>query len=157
MGHIIEEIKELRELGLGSMQTKFYDDMLEVAKEVEVVPISKVFSAAEVRQIIEVIRPQKRQCYRNAALLSEMFPNKVRYVEGFTRQYFNIEHAFNKVGDKYVDITFELALGEDVTKYEYVSLVEASSEEVLEDIRENDNITGDYYRRQYIKKLQANN
>lgn len=157
MGHIIEELEAFRDMGLGAMQTKFYADMISDAKEVEVVPVSKVFSAAEVRQIIEVIRPQKRQCYRNAALLSEMFPNKVRYVEGFTRQYFNIEHAFNKVGDKYVDITFELALGGDVTKNEYVSLIEASSEEVLKDIGEHNNITGDYYRRQYVKRLQSNN
>ena len=44
----------------------------------------------------------------------------MRYVEGKTLAIIPIEHAFNRVGDKYVDITFELALNNDPTQYEYV-------------------------------------
>ena len=44
---------------------------------------------------------------------------------------FGIEHAWNKVGDKYVDITMELVLDRDPTKEEYMALGEYEQETVV--------------------------
>lgn len=44
---------------------------------------------------------------------------------------FGIEHAWNKVGDKYVDITMELALQRDPTEEEYMALGEYNQETVV--------------------------
>lgn len=75
-------------------------------------------------------------CYKNASDLVERVewmaghydPNipPVKYVEGLTYEpgLLPIEHAFVKIGDKYIDPTFERALHIDVTKCEYVALVE---------------------------------
>lgn len=43
-----------------------------------------------------------------------------------------IEHAFNCINGVYVDITDELVLGYDVTKEDYLSIIEISDEKVLE-------------------------
>lgn len=67
------------------------------------------------RLVIELIRrtvrPVVKGCYRNAHLLTLLFPDRVQYVEGKTNAFIPIDHAFNRVGDKYIDITFEFALG----------------------------------------------
>lgn len=39
--------------------------------------------------------------------------------------------VFNKIKDKYVDITAELVLGKDVTKEDYISIIEINSKKVL--------------------------
>ena len=41
-----------------------------------------------------------------------------------------IEHAFNCVDGKYVDITMELALGKDMNEDSYISIGEFSTDEV---------------------------
>lgn len=41
---------------------------------------------------------------------------------------FGIEHAWNKIGDKYIDITMELVLHRDPTQEEYLSLGEYSED-----------------------------
>ena len=48
----------------------------------------------------------------------------MQYVEGKTNVFIPIDHAFNRVGNKYIDITFEFALGLDPTQYEYVAFGE---------------------------------
>lgn len=45
---------------------------------------------------------------------------------------FGIEHAWNKVGDKYVDITMELALEKDPAQEEYMVLGEYDQETVID-------------------------
>lgn len=64
----------------------------------------------EIELIRRVVRPEVKGCYRNAHLLTLLFPDRVRYVEGKTHTVIPIDHAFNRVGDKYIDITFEFAL-----------------------------------------------
>lgn len=48
----------------------------------------------------------------------------MQYVEGKTNAIIPIDHAFNRLGDKYIDITFEFALELDPTQYEYVAFGE---------------------------------
>lgn len=78
-------------------------------------------------------------CYRNAAELVRLVAGlgaftlttaPVRYVEGYAYCYelLPIEHAFVKIGDKYIDPTFELALHLDVRKEIYVSCIELDFE-----------------------------
>lgn len=132
-------------------QQAFFDQQLADAKEIKMSKLSDVFTPREINLIKNIVRPQKNQCYRNSALMAELFPDRCKYVEGFGYSLFNIDHAWNKVGDKYVDVTWELVLKEDTTKRVYVALIEASAEEIVKDISEHDNIVGDYYRRYYIK------
>lgn len=126
---LIVELRTFAKLiGEEGRQAEFYRQMLKDAKPIEVVRLSEVFSPAEVKAIEVLVYPKKKQCYRNATLLSHInhiFPD-VKYVEGKMTccGAFGIEHAWNKVGDKYVDITMELVLDRDPTKEEYMSLVE---------------------------------
>ena len=80
-----------------------------------------------------LVQPKKKECWRNAALLSLYFPN-VEYVEGrlLAAGIIGIDHGFNKVGDKYIDITAELCLNFDVEKESYIKIQEYNSGEVLE-------------------------
>lgn len=74
--------------------------------------------------IRNVIKPKPKECYRNAYLLCEAFPERILYCEGRTNVPIPIDHAFNKVGDAYIDITFEFALNENPSIYEYVTFGE---------------------------------
>lgn len=114
-------------------QKEYYTDLLQNAKPVKVVSVKDVFTPEGIRLIKERISPKKKQCYRNASLLTCLFPD-VMYVEGkvMPENMFPIDHAFNKVGDSYIDITVELVLGEDVTKPDYVVLGEYDNNQVVE-------------------------
>ena len=132
MNSIIEEIELMKSITTG-LQKEYYSDLLQSSKVVNVVSVKDVFTPEEVSLIKKIIRPKKKQCYRNATLLTYLFPN-VMYIEGksMPENFFPIDHAFNKVGDFYIDITFELVLGEDVTKTEYVSFGEYDNNQVIE-------------------------
>lgn len=154
---IIRELNAIAQMQWHPVQGAYFRQQAQDAKPVEVSSVSSVFSPAELRLIKTVIKPKQGQCYRNAALLTELFPDKCRYVEGYGwNRILKVEHAFNRVGDKYVDITWELVLGEDVTAIPYVSLIEASRDEVIEDIAAHGNTTGDYYLHDYLKKNKLN-
>lgn len=156
---IITEIKGLYNITVGQ-QKKYYSDLLNVAKPVKVVSVKEVFTPEEIRLIQDIIKPQEKQCYKNAGLLVNMFPEKVRYVEGkvMPPYLFPIEHAFNKVGDLYIDITFEIVLKDDVTKIDYVSFGEYNSIEVFEAGIET-GVWGGYYnyywRKKQVKTFEA--
>lgn len=78
--------------------------------------INKLYSFrnwADMDYIRHVIKPKPKECYRNSHLLCEAFPERILYCEGKTNVPIPIDHAFNKVGDAYIDITFEFALHEN--------------------------------------------
>ena len=131
---IVAEIQALAQLGFTGRQKAFHEQMAKDVKPVQCVPLKDVFTADEIRLIKKIAKPKRNQCYRNAAVLTGLFPSKVKYVEGYAYvpELIPIEHAFNKVGDKYIDVTFELALHYDVTKEEYATLIEADEKELLE-------------------------
>ena len=91
--------------GCDGLHKKFYEQQLQDFHEVKCVKLSDIFTNDEVRTI----------------------KMAVQYVEGQVTIFngaFGVEHAWNKVDDKYVDLTFELALGEDPTKELYMALGE---------------------------------
>ena len=151
---IRQELESFAKLCSGT-QRKFYEQQLKDLKDVRVVPLREVFSAEEIKRIKKYVQPKPKMCYRNAHRLCEVFPEKgIEYVEGYTTIFdgtFPIEHAWNKVGDKYVDITFELALKNDVTKEIYMSLGVYSWRTLLQTSLAT-GCYGDIYRTTYINK-----
>lgn len=130
---IIKELCQIAEIMHGK-QKSYYERMLADATPVRITPLSEVFDEETIRMIKEVINPQTKQCYKNATMLCEMFKGIVSYVEGryTVMGTFSTEHAWNKIEDKYIDITAELALGRTNTnEEEYVALGEYDDNEVL--------------------------
>ena len=119
-------------IGEEGRQAEFYRQMLKDAKPIEVVRLSEVFTDAQIKAIKKFVKPKAKECYRNATVFSHMCP-EVKYVEGKMTCLgaFGIEHAWNKIGDKYVDITMELALQRDPTEEEYMALGEYDQETVV--------------------------
>ncbi len=151
---IIEELQMVAMLPMADHQKRYFNQMLADAKPVQCTPLAELFSKEELAEIRRVIRPRKHQCYNNALKCAESLPDKIKYVEGFGwNGLCKVEHAFNRIGNVYVDITWDMVLGHDVTKEAYVSLIEDDAENVLRNVAEYDNITGDYYRRKYIESL----
>lgn len=150
---LIKQIEQMRDLVSNSRQVQWYEDLLKVAKTVTVSPISEVLSEEQIQYIKDNVQLRKKECYRHATLFCLYIPNSV-YVEGqFSTFGLPIEHAFNKVGDKYVDITAELVLGEDVSKLEYISWGEYDIDLVSKIITDR-GYYGDIYRQLYVKNLK---
>jgi len=145
---LISELETLWRLVSGAdmveSQLFFYKRSLEDARDVKVVPLGEVLSKQQIEQIKTIINPQPKECYKNATLLSQYL--NCTYVEGknLVCGVFGTEHAFNRIGDKYVDITLELALGKDVTKEEYIVQGEWLAEECL-DISVSRGVYGSLY------------
>ena len=109
--------------------SEYFKRKVEVGHTIKCVSIYDVFTKDEIEnKIIPYCRIEKKMCFSNAYHLTTLFPDRVKYVEGevaILNGGLGIEHAWNLVDDThYVDLTFELALGEDVTKGVYVSLGE---------------------------------
>ena len=111
------------------------------ANSVDIVSLSEVFSPEEIKVIKKYIRPKAKMCYKNAYMLCDYFDgdgHDVRYVEGYLNMRgLPIEHAFNYVDGKYVDITMELALGKDMEEDSYISIGEFSTDEVRKVLLKN--------------------
>lgn len=151
---IIEEMRAFMRLDLNPRQKQYFADTIAVAKRVDIVRAADVFNDYELEIIRDILKHQPQQCYRNAHLLCQLFPERVRYCEGKTFAFIPIEHAFNRVGDKYVDITFEFALGLDPTQYEYVAFGEYPAG-VIEEITDQTGYYGDIYRFCYCAAQMA--
>lgn len=151
---IIEEMRALLQLDLPDRQRQYFIDTIAVAKRVEVVKAADVFDEREIELIRRTVCPVVKGCYKNAHLLTLRFPDRVQYVEGKTNAMIPIDHAFNRVGDKYIDITFEFALELDPTQYEYVAFGEYPAG-VIEEIINKTGYYGDIYRFCYCAKQMA--
>lgn len=116
--------------------------------------MADVFNDREIEQIRRVVGPEVKGCYRNSHLLTLLFPDRVQYVEGQTYTgVFGIDYAFNRIGDKYVDVTFELAFNDDPTQYEYVAFEEYPAD-VIQSVTEETGYYGEVYRHLYIEKMR---
>ena len=105
-----QQAQQLAEVTSG-MQQIYYQGIADNSKDIECVPLAEAFTPEELKDIKKYLHPQPKECYRNATKLCELFPDKVLYCEGLMDCFgFGIDHAWNKVGDKYVDITMEIAL-----------------------------------------------
>ena len=150
---LLEDIEAYEALASGNQQ-EYFKGLLSVAKPVEVVSIYDVFTKDEIMKIRRYVRPRKKMCYRNSHRLTSLFPDKVKYVEGrFSCSFIGlpIDHAFNRVGDKYVDITVELALKENVTEHEYIKFAEYDLEQI-ESAAYETGYYGEYYKFYWMKR-----
>ena len=77
----------------------------------------------------------------------------VEYVEGKVKLEcgISVEHAFNRKGDKYFDITWELALNDKTDGVEYLSIGEYSQETINRIAIENE-VYGDIVRSMFLKQ-----
>lgn len=66
---IIKEIEMMLELPLHERQKAYFQDLLNAAKPVKIVPAADVLEDYELDYIRHVIKPQPKQCYRNSHLL----------------------------------------------------------------------------------------
>lgn len=153
---IVKELRQMLELAenmdLDPKQIKWYRYLLDVAKPVKCVLAADVLEDYQLDYIKHVIKPKKNECYRNSHLLTNAFP-EILYVEGKVDVPFEIDHGFNRVGDKYIDITFEFALGENPREYPYLSIGEYDARMVMELALET-GYYGEYYKYLYIKNLR---
>lgn len=150
---IIKEIESILKLPLCERKSRYYQHLLKSAKKVKIVRAADVLSKYELNVIRKIINPQPKQCYRNAHLLCVLLPGKFEYCEGKVNSFFPIKHAFNKVGDSYIDITFEFALNENPCQYEYVSFGEYDAE-TIEEVSKETGYYGDVYRYLYNKSIK---
>jgi len=140
----------------GQKQSDFFAQKLKDGKIVTCVPLCEVFDEREINIIKQLVRPEKRMCFKNAHILTSLFPDRVKYVEGevtICGGGIGIEHAWNLVdGEHYVDLTFELALGEDVTKEGYVALG-AYDAKTLRRVTRKTGYYGGIYNQLYLDAL----
>ena len=136
--HIIEELRAKAALDWNPEQKAWFEQQANDARPVQCVRMRDAFTPEQLQFLFKNIgyKTQQKMCYRNAAILVESiewmafhFDQSVGepiYVEGFAYAYglLPIEHAFVKVGDLYVDPTFERALHRDVRNELYVSCIE---------------------------------
>ncbi|MBQ2855525.1 MAG: hypothetical protein IJE78_00580 [Bacteroidaceae bacterium] len=78
---LLTDIEAYAALASGNQQ-EYFKGLLNVAKPVEVVSIKDVFTNDEIKMIKRLVRPKKKMCYRNSHLLTTLFSDKVKYVEG---------------------------------------------------------------------------
>ena len=132
--YLIENIRKIKDMLCEGKQKDFWNSKLIRAKKIKMSSIYDVFDKETVEYIKDTVNPQPKQCFKNAQKFVMNFPLFNEYVEGewgFSELGIGIEHAFNKIKDKYVDITAELVLGKDVTKEDYISVIEIKDEKVL--------------------------
>ena len=153
--YIMEHIKMLYNVTSGE-QKKYYQHQLDCAKPIECVSIREVLSESEIDLIKSVINPQPKECYKNATRLAMLFPDRVEYVEGYygVMGVLGTEHAWNRVGDKYIDITAELVLEKNITDEHYVQLMTLSADEVTDMVLEEDCYTW-LFGVKYAKKFKS--
>lgn len=94
----------------------YFESKIKAAHQVTVVSLTEVFTADEIDAIWHYVDPQMHECYKNSLSLCELFPERCQYCECMVYVPIGVEHAINKVGDKYVDVTFEMVLRENPVK-----------------------------------------
>lgn len=115
MSNTINYIKNLCRVSEGETR-QMWNEYKRRSKVVHITPIREVLTDEEISFILEYIKPKQHECYRNAHEATRILG--VQYVEGFIEiGGLPIDHAFNRRGDKYFDITFELVLKEKATEY----------------------------------------
>ena len=127
---IIKELRARASLDWNPEQKAWFEQQANDARPVQCVRMRDVFTQDQLRFLFQTMG------YKNAAelvqrieLMAHVYGPDVpvsKYVEGFAYCYgiMAIEHAFVKVGDKYIDPTFERALHCDVRNEIYVSCIE---------------------------------
>lgn len=140
---IFEYLQALARLELTEQQRAYHAQRLQDARAVRCSLMRDVFGPEQSTFLRVSYRPKIRECYKNASEFLRLttkpagawwlFPQPIRYVEGIVYSDaapIPIEHAFVKIGEKYIDPTFELALKEDPRDCLYVSFIELDRAEM---------------------------
>lgn len=119
----------------GSKRAEFIQSIKADLKPCNVVSVRELFNDLQIDAMRTLV--EQKQCFKNAFQIADVirhWDGSIKYVEGrvLVANFLPIEHAWNKVGDKYFDATFELALGYDVTKESYAMLQEYKVSKVRE-------------------------
>lgn len=126
MSNITDGISYLKSLAsiMDGKQKEFYDWQLERAKIVEV---SKTPNNIKTRKILA------KNCYQNSYQTSDFNINlDVKYIEGIAfYKGIPIDHAWNKIGDIYFDVTSDQIFGGDHFD-NYTSIIEIDFNEMIE-------------------------
>jgi len=160
---IIEELKARAGMDWNPEQKAYFVKMAEDARPVQCVPMREVFNKDQMA-FLRNYHTHRNQCYKNAAILvslmshpwgKNLFPEPGKYVEGFAYScgLLPIEHAFVKIGDKYIDPTFERALRLDVRKEIYASLIELDCAE-MNRLQAESGDYGELYQYAYLKRFK---
>lgn len=125
--YLLDTLKSINEM-LSGKQKQYHDKVLRHAKVVHCVPIAEVLTPKQIELVRDILEPQPKECFKNAQNVSRYIPGAV-YVEGQlgVGSVVGVEHAFNRIGDKYFDITIEVGLNKDVTKEDYISIMEVTN------------------------------
>ena len=139
---------------------ELYSQMAKDANSIDIVSLDEVFTKEEIKEIKKRVQPQPKCCYENAWKLCDRFEyegkHKIEYCEGYMNyKGLPIEHAFNKVDGKYVDITVELALKRDPKDDTYIVIGEFDTDKVREILLEN-GYYGNIYDSIQLKKYKEN-
>ncbi len=112
---------------------------------------TKVCKISTTPNDIKVGHPQLKQCYQNSFDVV-MLNKDVKYCEGFVSfMGIPIEHAWNKIGDEYFDVTADGPLKDRQGKFdEYLSVIELSKEE-LKDLGKKPDYQS-YISKQFLKE-----
>lgn len=158
---IIQELRARASLGGNPEQQAWFDQQANDARPVQCVRMRDAFTPEQLQFLFKKLgyKTQQKQCYRNAAELVRLIgaftltTAPVRYVEGFAYcdGLLSIEHAFVKVGDLYIDPTFERALHLDVRKEIYASCIELNPETMVRYQLET-GFYGELYQYDYLCK-----
>lgn len=144
---------------MSGVQQELFKQKVKDADSVDVVPLSEVFTEKEIKEIIRRIHPQPKCCYENAWKLCDRFEfdeaHDIKYCEGYLNMKgLPIEHAFNKVDGKYVDITIELALKCPIEDT-YVVIGEYETDDVRNILLQN-GFYGEIYNSIFLNKYSEN-
>lgn len=159
---ILQDIRNRRKLMEGSLHTKMLDLELSDIKEVICKPIKEVLNDEEWGLLEQgtIMSLQMKECYSNSLHIveaSSAIRDDVRYVEGYSLvvNVLPILHAWVKVGEDYIDPTFELVLKKDVTKETYGALGEYTYDYALSRMAEWGTY-GNVYMQDNLRKIKNN-
>lgn len=126
--YMIEAIKAVAELCGDTEQGRFYKAKSENAKPIRLTSVKELFSEEELKSILRGVKPEIHGCFATAQRMSLNYG--FEYVEGEwgVGGGFGIEHAFNRKGDKYFDLTSEIVLNKNVDEEEFISVAEFSAD-----------------------------
>lgn len=153
--------KGIRKLTKDNPHTKqYYDYLIGSSQRIDrITPLSGIFTKDEIRAIRKMVRPKKKECYRNASKFACDYNahggHYVEYVEGMMTvcHAIPIAHAWNRIDGKYwVDITAEL-LNLGVSGEEYRAMGVFSPEEVRSSMLKH-KVYGEVFRDFYMENIK---
>ena len=135
-------------------QKAFFDWEKNNAKQVKIVSTTEIrFKYPKIDEYLkqEDNQPEIKQCYSNAAKLATNVEG-VEYVEGMISMMgIPIDHAWNKIGNEYFDITKDIALSDaTIPNDEYLSIIELDAETTLEYMLDTQ-VYGGYIQQKYMR------